>query len=275
MKYLLMMIGLSVVLLGVLPGNLSAEAQGVCQISYSGLNKARKVMGPVATECGHDGAWPPPGFPHSVPFGNWGVTSNIGHKIDGHQFNGWCHNSWVCDNDGNCDTHCQDGWYEWNSCTTYSQWEPPNRTLYNSNGNTQQVTTRGENTHGTVATDIPVNCPTDSDGDGYCDTGGCADVHQFTSSGSFMTLYELDGWDDDEVVQSLYFPAVSVPLDCTPTSCSPTKSPWVSPSRYDTLSWPALVDAKLAVKALRGWFSDRDGVCADWAERGRPGYDCE
>lgn len=246
MKRMLMITGWCVVLLGVLPDNLSAQGHGFCQISYSGLNKDRKVMGPVSAECPGDPPWP-----HSYPFGNWGVNSNVGSRIDGHQFQGWCLNHWACDNDGNCERHCTDRWYEWNSCTTWSQWAPPNNTLYNSNGYTQQVTTRGTNTHGTAAADIAVSCPSDSDGDGVCDTGGCADISGFTNS-NWMTLYELDPKDEDERVQRLNFPTISVSLSCTTMSCGSGTSSWVSPSSYKYPSSPALVDTKVATKVLKG-----------------------
>src|SRR5687768_5186114 len=65
------------------------EASGqVCRISTSGLNRNRRVVGPVHAEC--------PVSIHSVPFGNWGVTSNFGQKQDGTQFQGWCHDTPVC-----------------------------------------------------------------------------------------------------------------------------------------------------------------------------------
>ena len=264
MKRMLMITGWCVVLLGILPANLSAQGHGFCQLSYSGRNKDRKVMGPVSTECS---------APHTVPFGNWGVNSNVGSRIDGHQFQGWCLNHWACDNDGNCERHCTDRWYEWNSCTTSSLWAPTNCTLYNSNGCTQQVTKRGMNTHGTAATDIAVSCPSDSDGDGFCDTGGCADVSSFTTS-NWMTLYELDPRDFDDRVQKLNFPRVTVSLSCRAMSCDSETSSWVSPNSYKYPSSPALVDTKLSVKVLKGRYYDRDGLCAYWAERGRPGYNC-
>src|SRR5215203_1389208 len=90
----------------------------VCRISTSGLNRNRQVIGPVHTEC-------PPSL-HSFPFGNWGGTSNFGQKQDGTQFQGWCHDTRICDNQGNCRTECRDGWYEWNSCTDIDAYRPPN-----------------------------------------------------------------------------------------------------------------------------------------------------
>ena len=86
MRRVLMAFGLGVVLLGVSFSDM--WAQGFCQFSYTGLTKDRRVMGPVNTECHGDTSCI--STPHSAPFGNWGVTSNYGHKIDGHQFDGWC-----------------------------------------------------------------------------------------------------------------------------------------------------------------------------------------
>jgi hypothetical protein len=82
----------------------------VCRLSVAGLNRARKVTGPIHAECTRE-------VVHSAPFGNWGVSSNFGSKHDGHQFDGWCHDQLSCDKDGVCRLDCLDGWYEWNSCT--------------------------------------------------------------------------------------------------------------------------------------------------------------
>lgn len=253
------------------------SAQGFCQLSHSSLNKDRKVMGPVSAECPGDAVHCFPVLEHSIPFGNWGVSSNVGHVIDGHQFNGWCRNHHACDNYGNCGSHCTDprGWYEWNSCTTHPQWAPQvpvNCTLYNSNGCTQQVTTRGVNTHGSTATYVYVSCPYDSDGDGFCDSGGCEDVYYFYSGNSWMTLYEIDICDEDERVQRLNFPSITVSLNCDAMSCNSVTTSWLSPTSYATPSSPVTF-ARLAVRVNWGRFSDRDGNCALRA-RGDSRYDC-
>src|SRR3990172_2815848 len=83
----------------------AAEGQ-VCRLSIAGLNRGRRVSGPVSTEC------PSLFVVHTAPFGNWGVTSNFGPKLNGHQFEGWCHDTRTCDNDGDCRVNCTDGWYE-------------------------------------------------------------------------------------------------------------------------------------------------------------------
>ena len=57
------------------------------------------------------------------------------------------------------------------------------------------------------------------------DSGGCADLdgQTFSVQNNYMTLYELDHsrWGiNDDLVQSLYFPDVSVTLECTVEACS-------------------------------------------------------
>ncbi|MGH9720986.1 MAG: hypothetical protein ACRD8O_12295, partial [Bryobacteraceae bacterium] len=96
----------TVAILALLPQTLPGQ---VCRLSVTGLNQARKVFGPVHAEC-QDAS----GVIHSAPFGNWGVSSNYGPKRNDHQFDGWCHNTRICDNDGSCRNNCSDGWYEWN-----------------------------------------------------------------------------------------------------------------------------------------------------------------
>src|ERR1044072_706010 len=130
----------------LLPG-LALHAQ-VCRLSVAGLNQARRVTGAIHAEC--------PSAVHTPPFGNWGGTSNFGQRGDRHQCDGWCHNTRVCDNTGACRVDCLDGWYEWNSCTDHSLYSPPNCTMYNAAGCTEQQTATGINVHGTKTVDVPV-----------------------------------------------------------------------------------------------------------------------
>src|SRR5262245_52196763 len=129
----------------------------VCRMSVAGINQSRRVTGAIHAECPDDPL-------HTVPFGNWGVTSNSDQKGDSHQFDGWCHNQRVCDNSGACRIDCTDGWYEWNSCTDHSLYSAPNCTLYNSANCTEQVTATAINVHGTKYVDVPVKCPVDTNG---------------------------------------------------------------------------------------------------------------
>ena len=50
----------------------TSDAQ-VCRLSVAGLNRARRVTGPIRAECSTQ-------VVHTAPFGNWGVTSNYGQK---------------------------------------------------------------------------------------------------------------------------------------------------------------------------------------------------
>jgi hypothetical protein len=237
----------------------------VCSFSTAGLNRARTVMGPVHAEC--------PGSIHSAPFGNWGVSSTWGAKRNGNQFDGWCRDKWVCDNSGRCKTECRDGWYEWNSCTDVAQYRAPNCTLYNSANCTQQQSATQENVLGTYYGQMAATCPRDTNGDGYCDAGGCRDFQGVYLGPSHMSLYELDPVTGDELVQTMYFPETWAPLNCTPWNCPAAGSQWVNPTSWDSPKTPAKVRAQFAIVNNWGVFHDPNNVCASYAQVD-PKYRC-
>jgi uncharacterized protein (TIGR03437 family) len=210
-------------------------------------------MGPVNAEC--------PFSLHSPPFGNWGVTSNFGQKFDGRQFEGWCHDTRICDNNGQCSVHCRDGWYEWNSCTDDARYRAPNLTLYNADGGTQQVTTTGLNVLGTRNIDIPVSCPVDSNRDGIAESGGCMDVRTYSSGVNFMSLYELDPGTSDDLIQTMYFPEIVMTTGCRTWACAAATSDWVMPNAYDSPTAPAKASAELAMLLNSGVFIDTARRC--------------
>lgn len=226
----------------------------VCRLSVAGLNQGRMVTGNVNAEC--------PLVLHSAPFGNWGVSSNFGGKGDSHQFDGWCHNTRICDNLGFCRTDCRDGWYEWNSCTDNAVYKAPNCSLYNASDCTEQVTATGINVHGTTTVDVAVSCPADADGDGVLETGGCADVKTAGNGDNYMSLYELDPFQRDELVQTLYFPPTPVPLMCTPWNCPAAGSEWVEPIAWQSPAEPRRVWTQMAMVVNGGVFIDSGGRCA-------------
>lgn len=205
-------------------------------------------MGPLHVECRD------PFIVHTAPFGNWGVTSNFGQKQNSHQFQGWCHDTYVCDNFGSCKTTCRDGWYEWNGCTDEARYQPPNCHLYNAANCTEQVTSTGINVHGTQLVDVPVSCPA-------MDRGGCKDLATYSHGTNFLSLYELDPGGPDELVQTLYFPPAVVSLTCDSWGCAPAGSNWVAPSSYDSPASPPKVFAEVATAVNWGAFLDPRGVC--------------
>jgi uncharacterized protein (TIGR03437 family) len=225
----------------------------VCRLSVAGLNRNRKVTGEISAEC--------PGNPlHSAPFGNWGATSNYGQARDSHQFDGWCHDTRICDNQGRCQANCSDGWYEWNSCTTDAAFRAPNCTLYNDGDCTSQKTATGVNVHGTVTVNVPVRCPIDTDGDRIADAGGCSDLRTYTHTPNFLSLYELDLFTGNDLVQTLYFPPTPVAMRCNVAGCEPSGSEWVSPNGYDSPVSPAKVYAEMAT-AIGSGVLDAGGAC--------------
>lgn len=226
----------------------------VCRLSVAGLNRERRVMGPVNAEC--------PDRLHSAPFGNWGVTSNFGHKLDGHQFDGWCSNNQeVMDNSGARRRVCGTRWHEWNSCTDHELYRAPNCTLYNSANCTEQVSTTGVNVLGTQFVEIPVSCPADTDGDGQLDQGGCNDVRTYSHGTNFMSIYELDPITGDDLIQTLIYPETVVELTCDFWGCLPTGSQWLPPVAYDSPKSPPKIFAEMAMAVNSGTFVDTAGAC--------------
>lgn len=231
-----------------------AEAQ-VCRLSVAGLNRARRVVGPVHAEC------PETGSVHTPPFGNWGVSSNFGKKINGHQFDGWCHDSVACDNGGGCSNVCRDGWYEWNSCTDHSLYQPPNCSLFNSAACTEQASTMGVNVLNTENVDVPVACPSSS-APGLWDKGGCNEVKQYSSGVNYMSIYELDPAGRDDLIQTLYFPEITLQLRCDAFGCADAGSQWLAPVAYDSPASPPKIFAEMAVVANWGAFRDENRRCS-------------
>lgn len=208
-------------------------AQAVCSFSISMVNHNRFAYD-TAEECR---GW------HSGPFGNWGVSSNVGSKVDGHQFQGW-------------NPSCNPGpgtLVEWNSCSRdyskpdwdcdrltfptpsgtvpypangypftdsywHNDWVPPNGTWYC----VDQYSPCGPNVYGTVGYHVGVSPVQDWDGDNVMDAGGCKDLDGYWIGvqQNYMSVYELD-WDGDDIVNSLYYPNLWAPLSCTPESCHP------------------------------------------------------
>jgi hypothetical protein len=229
-----------------------------CQFSIAGLNRQRRAMNGINVEC--------PGSIHTAPFGNWGVTSNYGKKQNGHQFQGWCRDRFVCDNSGKCETDCRDEWYEWNSCTTHARFRAPNCYLYNSAGCREQASIMGVNVTGNINLKLPTGCPYDTNGDGICDGGGCMDVWRITTESNFLSLYELDPWGADTLIQTVYFAPTTVYTACDPWSCRATGSTWVAPTAYDSPSWPPKADARVATVVNSGRYSDPSRTCAYFAQ---------
>ncbi|MFN7922267.1 MAG: hypothetical protein U0Q16_19340 [Bryobacteraceae bacterium] len=217
------------------------------------MNRNRAIRGEITAEC--------PDRLHTAPFGNWGVTSNFGTIRDGHQFDGWCNNTRVCDNNNNCKNVCRDGWFEWNSCTNHPDFKAPNCSLYNAANCTEQVTTTGPNVHGTRMVEVKVRCPIDLNNDGVADGGGCADVKSLNNGRNFMSLYELDPITGNDLVQTLYFPDTPVNLNCTPAGCPTAGSSWVGPTSYDSPVTPAKVFTEMAMVVNSGTFVDSGKVC--------------
>lgn len=164
-------------------------------------NRGREVFGaPCCAEC--------LGGIHSAPFGNWGVDSNAGSRFNGDQFAGW---------------RSGDHW-EWNSCR--NDFPPPDCAYYNAAGCTQQISAAADEQLYAAFSFVS----------GTDNVAGCAafDGSQFTLSGNYMDMWELDPLDDDELVGFLNYPNLTATLNCTFFDCGPNSSGWQSPTGGDT-----------------------------------------
>ena len=199
-----------------------------CETSVRLYNTDRRVLGPVNTEC-H--------WPHTPPWGNWGVNSNYGSRIDGDQFAGW---------------HYLDDHQQWNSCTTQRPIDFPmgNATWFNDPPgvlNKQKADPDIEHQYTRTGWSVEVGLPTPSP--------TCADLtpEVYTFSGLFMHLYELDQNDYDELTERLYYPDIHVSMTCGGDwSCS-GQSAWTqnNPSngtQYATAKIRATVDTTWVVR---------------------------
>ena len=206
-----------------------------CMIQFNMENKDRYVYGEVTEECCC--------FPHTAPWGNWGVVSNVGNIVDGHQFQG---------------IHLSDSKYQWNSCTQ-GDYEAPNSTYYNypTSGEsawTEQWTYTGTNNYGGGYQYFSVTCPwyDDIDDEWY---GGCRDRdgNYFGPYNNFMKLYELDPVGTDELVTTLYFNDNNVwaALDCPDWDyCPASTGAWVASNSN------SIVSAEIRVSVVGGWYID-------------------
>jgi hypothetical protein len=105
----------------------------------------------------------------------------------------------------------------------------------------------------------------DTNGDQICDTGGCSAFKSYRQNSHFMSLYELDPWAPDALVQTVYFPRMIVPLTCNPWGCGIAGSQWVNPSRYQSPIEPAKFYVQAAIVVGWGSFSDPNRICKDYA----------
>jgi hypothetical protein len=203
-------------------------AQNRCLIRVDLINHNRYAYH-TAEEC--------EGFFHTAPWGNWGVNSNVGTRADTDQFKGWRQN-------------CAQTKVEWNSCASRANFRGPNQlnfpnrlfyypyplnwypltdsfswndyiAPFGESYNVDQYSPCGWNTYGSFQLSAIVSARTDTNGDGIADKGGCADLdgRVVSLTGNFMSVYELDSPDADDLIQTLLFANLQVTLRCTPDAC--------------------------------------------------------
>ena len=219
-----------------LPGVPLAQGEEGCEVRVVAENRERTITGTVHTECS---------FPHSPPWGNWGVISDYGLKVDGYQFPGW---------------YLTDGLLQWNSCTD----EYTEDDHFNPQGSGRQDSKRGVASHGEYRRRFPNhNCPDTSDPDSYDPDEtyelGCSNGAVESRATNYMKLYELDLNEFDDLVTKLEFAGTYVSLsNCDLDGCDPSASSWMSPTAS---SHPSTgVDAEFRVRVTASAY----GYCKTW-----------
>lgn len=115
-----MVIGILVIsCLAIFPQKIPSQGRFLyCVVHFRMENRDRHCYKNVNAECSWDG--------HTVPWGNWGVRSNLGDKNNNEQFQGW---------------YPVIQWpfplqLQWNSC--YIEYPPPDDYYYNDANYTEQ-----------------------------------------------------------------------------------------------------------------------------------------
>ena len=172
---------------------------GRCATRLGFYNHHRRVFGAIGVECSR---------PHSPPWGNWGVESRYGRRRDGFQFAGW---------------KPMGGWRQWNSCTVnHRQWRAPNRDYYNHDGyRSQKADPDNYESYASPVLTGPRNTTCENVYD---------DVHTYQNV--YMTLNELDAGGifggRDDIVTSLQFGTVNIPISCSGSWQCSGQSAWVA-----------------------------------------------
>ena len=162
-----------------------AIARCTADLAFYNLN--RRIRGEVNVEC--------PGGLHSVPYGNWGVDSNFESRKDANQFPGW-------KPDGNS--------LEWNSCTRL---RPPNH--YFQPGAVPPEQWANPDVAAVYAV-MRHNSPPGH----TCESWLPGQLYSLLGR-LYMNIYELDRWDRDDLVATLSYGTVNIPLTCNgPWNCT-------------------------------------------------------
>ncbi len=229
-------------------GGLLAQEVGFtdyCVVFYRGENHSRTIgaSSSIRAECGGDG--------HSAPFGNWGVTSNYGHAVDSNQFPGWkVGTAW----------RSGETIWQWNSCTgpPESRYGRGRISYYNgSSGGPHspwdyQYSTIGMVPHGYRIYRKPIPCE-GSRAEPLPSATGCERAfYSYTQAVNFMSLYELDV-KHYSLITTLYFPGITVDMNCDFYGCSERVSDWKDVSTKT--NYASHVNAQIRMRVSAGYES--------------------
>ena len=177
-----------------------------CAVDLLILNKSRRVTGDVDVECYRRIRFLT--F-HSPPFGNWGVELGFhpGSRRDGFQFSGW---------------KADDGWLQWNSCTSHAEFPSGDERYYNDDGfRAQKAWPDIVNvSHSVAAYDRG------EDGEA-CDS--LSGLGRVVVDNATIDVYEMDPGIGDERVATLSYGRVEISYDCDGAWACLGESEWIEP----------------------------------------------
>ena len=211
-----------VVLIAPVLGPVAVGAQDAyCRVEVTLENRTRRVRGRVNAECGDECTV---GFCHDAPWGNWGVTSGYGPRIDADQFAGW-------------DPHGNQ--LHWNSCTDHYN---DTNEHFNDGPGRQRAAPDDEQSVGTGIIWYYAGARQQDTCDDHLPE---VRVDRFT-----MELWELDPGDFDDHVSDLDY-VISTPITCsTDWNCSGT-SFWYYSRSTDAARTSAF--ARISVSSRFSW----------------------
>lgn len=243
-------------------GNVRAQDQPTCYLSFQMENQNRHIVGDVNAECSGGCT-----LEDTDPWGNWGVDSNFGTRNDTTQFRGWKYGDSVAP----CFERIGSDRPQWNSCSMHTSrgdsyyYNYPNGVWTEQWGNPNLQPDPQSYASAWLAWGN--SCPIDSNHDGIIESGGCGvGTRSFTASNQYMHLYEMDPIGDDGIT-TLSYPSgcCTAQFACDGWSCGGGSSPWY------TNNASVVGTAQIRLVVIGAEWDDPDGCCIDGVNYCRPG----
>lgn len=210
-----------IVLLVPQPGKTQNRVMSFCRVDTIVESRARRVAGDVNTECGDECR---PFLPcHDAPWGNWGIQSGFGGRTNNDQFAGW---------------RVVGEQRQWNSCTSkYNSAD-----FFNDGPGRQKAEPDSTETVHVMRIHNP---------EGFLGEDTCAALlpQEVANASLQLEVYELDGFDFDNMVTTLDYRGIDARIICTDSWNCSWVSGWYSAASTDGTGVSA--EIRIRLKASR------------------------